>query len=203
MPSVARLLGEKKASSGSLSRLYEKRCHVFLVVCMPNRLSVGVLLVESVALVRVRVEGHLACSQLLGRLAGVLSGGVTELLLLKRSQPVLTGSDGTKQQGRSHGEQGGVLQVGIPHLSSSRLENHGRGSKTALGSNGPEEIEVAPGLVDRLGVLVVVVVGGGRDSGKSVGIGVKASLDHESVKRSTGHETNTGTPGDSQGSDDN
>lgn len=137
----------------------------------------------------------------LGRLAGLLL--LVDLSkLVQGCQPVLTGSDGTKQERRSHGEQGGVLQLGILHPPSSRLEDHGRGTKTALGSNGSEEVEVASGLVDGLGVLEVVVVGGLRNLGESVGIGVDPELDQEAVERSARHESDAGSPRDGEQSDD-
>jgi hypothetical protein len=166
----------------------------------PTILNLRVLLVDRIVLVRIRVEAQLARGGL-GRLASLLLfGGLSELV--QGCQPVLTGSDGTEQERGSHGEQGRVLQLGVLHPPSSRLEDHGRGPQTTLRSDRSEEVEVASGLVDGLGVLEVVVVGGLRDRGESVGIGVDPELDQETVERSTGHESDAGSPRDGEQSDD-
>lgn len=147
------------------------------------------------------MEAQLAGSRL-RRLAVGLSGRRLSSLFGQGSQPVLTGGDGTEQERGSHGQQGRVLELGILHPPPSGLEDHGRSLETRLGSDRSEQVQVGSGLVDGLGVLVVVVLGVGRDLGESVGVGVDLELDQETVEGTTGHQSDASTPGDGEQTDD-
>lgn len=91
------------------------------------------------------------------------------------------------------------MDVLLLELGRSRLEDDRRGSKSTS-SDGGVSAEVVDGLGD--GRIPVLVLRRGRDDGERVGITVEVDLVEELGEGSGREESNDGTDGEGEGTDD-